>query len=114
MESEIWRRHAETETNPAKRLMYSMEFKRMLAYEEAAVKRFHHVIAVSEHDRKLMCRWVEPARVTVVPTGVDLQQYVPDDSGSEPEPLVMFVGAMDWEPNIDAVEYFCKEIWPRC
>jgi len=22
------------------------------------------------------------------------------------------VGAMDWEPNIDGVEYFCKEIWP--
>jgi glycosyltransferase involved in cell wall biosynthesis len=89
-----------------------VEFKRILAYEEAAVKRFHHVIAVSEHDRKLMSRWVDPARVTVVPTGVDLRQYVPDDSGREPEPLVMFVGAMDWEPNIDAVEYFCKEIWP--
>jgi glycosyltransferase involved in cell wall biosynthesis len=28
------------------------------------------------------------------------------------EPLVLFVGAMDWEPNIDAVEYFCREIWP--
>ncbi len=112
VESEIWRRHVETETNPAKRLMYSMEFKRILAYEESAVKRFHHVIAVSEHDRKLMCRWVESARVTVVPTGVDLQQYVPDDSGREPEPLVIFVGAMDWEPNIDAAEYFCKEIWP--
>jgi glycosyltransferase involved in cell wall biosynthesis len=24
----------------------------------------------------------------------------------------MFVGAMDWEPNVDAVEYFCREIWP--
>src|SRR5262249_55430716 len=28
------------------------------------------------------------------------------------EPLAVFVGAMDWEPNIDAVEYFCEEIWP--
>lgn len=113
VESEIWRRHAQTETNPAKRLMYSMEFKRILAYEEGAVRRFHHVIAVSDHDRRLICRWVDPERVTVVPTGVDLQRYVPDDSGREPEPLVMFVGAMDWEPNIDAVEYFCKEIWPQ-
>jgi len=112
VESEIWRRHAETESNPAKRLLYGMEFRRIRAYEEASVKRFHHVIAVSEHDRKLMSAWVDPARVTVVPTGVDLQQYVPDNSGREPEPLVMFVGAMDWEPNIDAMEYFCKEIWP--
>jgi glycosyltransferase involved in cell wall biosynthesis len=25
---------------------------------------------------------------------------------------VLFVGAMDWEPNVDAAEYFCREIWP--
>ena len=27
-------------------------------------------------------------------------------------PLITFVGAMDWEPNVDAVEYFCAEVWP--
>jgi glycosyltransferase involved in cell wall biosynthesis len=113
VESEIWRRHAATESNPAKRMVYGVEFKRILAYEKAAVQRFHHVIAVSEHDRSLMSEWVDPARVTVVPTGVDLEQYAPtEDSGGNGAPLVMFVGAMDWEPNIDAMEYFCKEIWP--
>jgi polysaccharide biosynthesis protein PslH len=112
VESEIWRRHAETETNRAKRAIYGMEFRKMLAYERATVQGFPHVIAVSEHDRKLMSAWVDPSRVTVVPTGVDLRQYQPDCSGREVAPLVMFVGAMDWEPNIDAVEFFCKEIWP--
>jgi polysaccharide biosynthesis protein PslH len=24
----------------------------------------------------------------------------------------VFVGAMDWEPNVDAAKYFCAEIWP--
>jgi polysaccharide biosynthesis protein PslH len=113
VESEIWRRHADLESNPGKRLVYSMEFKRMLAYEQTAVNRFHHVVAVSEHDRKLMSAWVDQDWITVVPTGVDLAQYAPDHSGREPQPMVLFVGAMDWEPNIDAVEYFCKEIWPQ-
>ena len=27
-------------------------------------------------------------------------------------PLITFVGAMDWEPNVDGVEYFCTEVWP--
>lgn len=112
VESEIWRRHAETEANPAKRLVYGLEFRRFLTYEEETVRRFQHVIAVSEHDKKLMSAWIDPARITVVPTGVDLSQYAPDDSGREPGPLVVFIGAMDWEPNIDAVEYFCSEIWP--
>jgi glycosyltransferase involved in cell wall biosynthesis len=112
VESEIWRRHAETEKNPAKKQIYAMECRKMLAYEKAAVQRFPQVIAVSEHDRKLMSAWVDPSRVTVVPTGVDLRQYRPDFSERDLRPLVMFVGAMDWEPNIDAVEFFCKEVWP--
>jgi glycosyltransferase involved in cell wall biosynthesis len=112
VESEIWRRHAETEKNSAKRKIYAMECRKMIAYEKAAVKRFPQVIAVSEHDRKLMSAWVDPSRITVVPTGVDLRQYKPDFSQQDLQPLVMFVGAMDWEPNIDAVEFFCKEVWP--
>lgn len=112
VESEIWRRHATTEASRAKRLVYEMEFKRIVAYEQAAVRRFHHVIAVSGHDKKLMSAWIDPSRLTVVPTGVDLQQYVSKVSGGEPSVLVVFVGAMDWEPNIDAVEYFCRQIWP--
>jgi glycosyltransferase involved in cell wall biosynthesis len=59
-----------------------------------------------------MTQWVDADRVTVVPTGVDLSEYRPDPSAPEPGQLVTFVGAMDWEPNVDGVEYFCNEIWP--
>jgi len=112
VESEIWRRHADTATDLVRRSMYKMESAKMLRYEQETVKRYPHVIAVSEHDRGLMEKWVAGSRITVVPTGVDLKQYRPDSSSSPSEPLVMFVGAMDWEPNIDAMEYFCGEIWP--
>jgi polysaccharide biosynthesis protein PslH len=47
-----------------------------------------------------------------VPTGVAANLYKPDASVSEDDSLVVFTGAMDWEPNIDAVEYFCREVWP--
>jgi len=113
IESEIWRRHAATESNPLKRQVYALEFRKMLRYERQTVRKFHHVIAVSEHDRSLMETWVEGSRITVIPTGVDLQQYRPDFSAKPAAPVVLFVGAMDWEPNVDAMEYFCQEIWPR-
>jgi polysaccharide biosynthesis protein PslH len=112
VESEIWRRHAATESSPLKRRMYAVEYRKMLRYESNAVRRFHHVIAVSEPDRSLMESWVEGSRITVVPTGVDLEQYRPDFSRQPQDPVVMFVGAMDWEPNVDAMEYFCRDIWP--
>ena len=118
VESEIWRRHAATAGNPAKKMIYRMEFRKMLRYERAAVCKFQHVIAVSDSDRSLMTQWVDGDRVTVVPTGVDLAQYRPDPANSDPNPLdasaplITFVGAMDWEPNVDGVEYFCTEVWP--
>ena len=123
VESEIWRRHAATADNPVKKMIYRMEFRKMLRYERAAVRKFQHVISVSANDRSIMMQWVDADRVTVVPTGVDLAQYCPDPTESAPAnsdpkplapsaPLITFVGAMDWEPNIDAVEYFCSEVWP--
>jgi polysaccharide biosynthesis protein PslH len=112
VETEIWRRHVLTEPSQLKKLVYGIEFLKMLRYERTRVQKFQHVIAVSDHDKRLMAAWVDASRITVVPTGVDLQQYKPEPSSQPTEPLVMFVGAMDWEPNVDAVEYFCGEVWP--
>jgi glycosyltransferase involved in cell wall biosynthesis len=112
VESEIWRRHAANGSGPARKLIYGLEFSKMLRYEQKMVRRFDHVIAVSEHDKNLMTAWVDPARVTVVPTGVDTGQFCPSQQPGQEEPLVVFVGAMDWEPNVDGAKYFCAEIWP--
>src|ERR1039458_4679805 len=38
VESEIWRRHAATAGNPAKKMIYRMEFRKMLRYERASRK----------------------------------------------------------------------------
>ena len=116
VESEIWRRHAETASNPFRKMMYQMEYRKMLRYEQSAVRRFQRVIAVSENDRSIMARWVDADHITVVPTGVDLAHFAPDahtsnTRASDAAPLVTFIGAMDWEPNVDGVEYFCGEMW---
>jgi hypothetical protein len=49
--------------------------------------------------------------VSVAPTGVDLAQFRAAAGESATEPLVMFVGSMDWEANIDGCAYFRREIW---
>jgi polysaccharide biosynthesis protein PslH len=112
VESEIWRRHATNGSSGLRKLVYGVEFAKMQRYEQAMVRRFDHVIAVSDHDQELMSAWVDAARLTVVPTGVDTEQFHPGPQPLPEKPLVVFVGAMDWEPNVDAVEYFCREIWP--
>jgi polysaccharide biosynthesis protein PslH len=113
VESEIWRRHAETNRSLGRKQMYQLEFARMLRYEQQIVKKFDHVIAVSEHDRSLMSAWTDPSRISVVPTGVDVSRFKAANHTQTSQPLVLFIGAMDWEPNVDGVGYFCREVWPR-
>lgn len=111
VETEIWRRHT-LNASGLKRTVYAREARKMLGYEQQTVQRFHHVIAVSESDRRLMSAWADSSRVSAVPTGVDLAQFRPDLTRTAEKPVVMFVGAMDWMPNVDGAEYFCREIWP--
>jgi glycosyltransferase involved in cell wall biosynthesis len=117
VESALWRRQARHEPNPLKRAVFKIEAGKMLRYERAAVRRFHHVIAVSEHDREQMSSWAEGHRISVVPTGVDLRTYRATAEEASVEtpggPLVLFLGSMDWEANVDGVDYFCREVWPR-
>ncbi|MBI3792007.1 MAG: glycosyltransferase [Gemmatimonadetes bacterium] len=114
VESALWRRQAEHPADAIRGLIYPIEARRMLAYEAAAVKRFHHVIAVSAHDRDQMVPWTRPERVSVTPTGVDVDTFAAGagDAG-QARPLVVFVGSMDWEANADGIDWFCRESWPR-
>ena len=85
----------------------------MRRFEPEQTRRFHHVIAVSEADRETMSPMVGREHISVVPTGVDLRKYQYDPAARPSGPLVVFTGSMDWAPNIDGVEFFCKEIWPQ-
>jgi glycosyltransferase involved in cell wall biosynthesis len=113
VESVLWQRQAAHEPNLVRRLAFSIEAGKMARYEPAAVRRFAHVIAVSDRDRDVMAAMTDPSRISVVPTGVDVGRF--RDAAATPPagPLVMFLGSMDWEANVDAVSYFCADIWPR-
>jgi glycosyltransferase involved in cell wall biosynthesis len=112
VESILWRRQASTERHPIKRLVYQLEAAKMDRYERATVKRFEHVLAVSDADRAAMAGMTDSDRIFVVPTGVDTKAFRPTGERLSPEPVVLFLGSMDWEPNIDGVQYFVSEIWP--
>jgi glycosyltransferase involved in cell wall biosynthesis len=113
VESALWARQAHHEGNPLLRLIYSIEAAKMRRYETRAVRRFRDIIAVSEHDRDLMSSMVDQSRITVVPTGVDVERFA-GLVDQPPKPgCTVFLGSMDWEANMDGVEWMCSEIWPR-
>ena len=112
VETMLWRRMADTEKSFVRKLSYKIEARKMAAYETRTLGRFQHVIAVSHHDRDTMLKLAPDCAITVVPTGVDTEQYKAAPSVSGRPPIIVFTGSMDWEPNIDAIEFFCRDVWP--
>jgi glycosyltransferase involved in cell wall biosynthesis len=112
VEAVLWQRQAAAERHPVKRLVYRIEAARMARYERAAVRRFEHVLAVSREDKASMSSMTDPARISIVPTGVDTRAFRPTRRET-PDPIVLFLASLDWEPNIDALQYFAGAIWPR-
>lgn len=113
VETVLWERRAQFAVTPVDRLISKIEHAKMARYEPAQARRFHHIFAVSEQDRQAMSGMVDASRISVIPTGVDLAKYRFDSELRPKRPLVVFTGSMDWEPNIDGVEYFCNDIWPH-
>ena len=113
VETSIWQRQAMCEKHWLKKVVFTMEAAKMRRYEAAAITRFHHVVAVSEIDRKLMVG-LDPRRITVVPTGVDLQQLRAAENSLNSGHEVVFLGSMDWEDECGCGPLFLREDLAAC
>jgi sugar transferase (PEP-CTERM/EpsH1 system associated) len=66
---------------------------------------------VTEAEADLLRQFAPGAPVFAVGNGVDLDYFRPA-AGPE-EPACVFVGALDYRPNVDAACWFCREVWPH-
>lgn len=95
---------------PSRRSPFDMaEFLKTRALERSLARRGWEVAVCSEVDRRALG---PQARVWVVPNGIDLPTEGPVTSPPPEVPTFVFVGAMFYEPNIDAVHFFAREIFP--
>jgi sugar transferase (PEP-CTERM/EpsH1 system associated) len=111
VEAMIWRRHYEVAGNAMWKAVSWWEFRRTEAAERRYLRLADHVLTVSEADRDAFSPVVNSERLTVIPTGVDVDYFQPMAVDEAPNSLV-FVGSMDWLPNEDAVLYFADAILP--
>ena len=116
VESEIWRRHAATETNRIRKRLLLDQWNRMLRFEGDALSAFDLVLAVSDADCQTFRRlYPDMLRggLQVVRTGVDSAFFAPVQTRGPRNAHLVFTGSMDWLPNEDGMVYFVREILPR-
>ncbi|MCL4394737.1 MAG: glycosyltransferase family 4 protein, partial [Chloroflexi bacterium] len=81
-------------------------------YELSHLPRFDRVVAMSDFDRDVFRRWMPTLSVQVIPNGVDCAHFDSIQRRGEP-PALLFVGNFAHPPNVDAVTFFVRAIWPE-
>ncbi|MCK4245210.1 MAG: glycosyltransferase, partial [Candidatus Omnitrophica bacterium] len=80
-------------------------------FEKRYYRKFKEIIVSSSIDGKIINSFCPQSNVTVIPNGTDCHYLRPVSSEPE-EPILVFSGVMDYEPNILAMTFFCKSIFP--
>jgi polysaccharide biosynthesis protein PslH len=111
VETVIWRRHVEHASNPLRRWYFGLQAARMFEYERRVSLAAGRIVAVSKTDAGEMRRLFGTTRVSEIPTGVNIEYFLPPGEAPAAADLV-FVGSMDWLPNVDGVVYFVREVLP--
>ncbi|HEY9627755.1 MAG TPA: glycosyltransferase family 4 protein [Coleofasciculaceae cyanobacterium] len=80
-------------------------------YEQKYCRKFSSIVVTTADDRQQMQVFHPHAAITVIPNGVDLEQFPCRTSDPGGQRLV-FIGAMDNRPNIDAAQFLSLEVFP--
>jgi len=106
------KRKWEVEKHPLRKRVLGSEWRRTRTIEGQVCRSFDHVIAVSEQDQQTLHHEFGAKNVSTLPTGVDTDFFRPFDDQPQPSNLV-FVGAMDWDPNEDGILWYLRDVYPR-
>jgi sugar transferase (PEP-CTERM/EpsH1 system associated) len=117
VDSDKWRQYAEKKSWPMSWL-YAHEARQLLRYERKIAGEFDATLFVSQPEADLF-RGLAPEsaeKIGFFNNGVDTDYFSPMHHGESPYPadkhIVVFAGAMDYWPNIDAVQWFAHEVFP--
>lgn len=113
VECQIAGRMRELESSLPRRMALSMHARNMERFEKRAFALADMVLAVSEEDRdRIDAMAGVPGKAILVENGVDENYYTPGMAQEIDPNSLVFVGSMDWLPNIDGVKWFVSEILP--
>ncbi len=93
----------------AGRLELEQQLAKWKAFETSAWQKVDCVVAMSQKDAGMV---TGARQVACFPNGVDTERFAPVETEPEPRRL-LFIGSLGHLPNLLALGFFLKEVWPR-
>jgi sugar transferase (PEP-CTERM/EpsH1 system associated) len=104
-------RRANQESNPVNRMRWFYNYLQVLDREIKLTKKADAVICMTNTDARELHKFCNSVPTYVINTGVDLDYFSPPEQPAM-APRLVFVGAFQHYPNVEAMTYFCREVMP--
>jgi glycosyltransferase involved in cell wall biosynthesis len=107
----IWENLAKGTKNIPKKTYLKILASQLKKYELSILKDVDGIATISSEDYKKYVSFKAAKPIVNIPFGVDLKKYEPGKEKTE-ENSIFHIGAMDWAPNVEGVDWFIKHVWP--
>lgn len=112
IESEMMFDRARKEPNLLKKAYFYQEGYKLARFEQKHCRQHTLNITCSDDDAVLLKQLFGVDEATTIENGVDTDYFQPAGLPNTQNSMV-FAGGLSWYPNLDAMLFFRKEIWPR-
>ena len=112
VDSVVLERYAGTMGRTPRAVYARMTARKMRFLEGETYAAADEVWVCSRTEQDFGRRFVPTARIAVVPNGVDLTALAPRATPAQVPDRLVFIGRMDYFPNLDGLRYFTQEILP--
>lgn len=113
IDSAKWAAYAQCRKFPLS-LGYALEAWKLRRYEKTLAESFGECTVTTSGELDEFRSFGLPNSCTLIPNGVNGEYYSPQAGGLEfKDGIIVFVGRMNYYPNIDGIQYFVKEILPE-
>lgn len=112
IESHMMIRRASKEGNYLKKGYFYLEGLKLKHQEKKWCSQFDVNITCSAMDTDRLNEIVGPLNSIDIPNGVDVEYFKPRETAKRNNSLI-FIGTMNWYPNIEAAEFLLSEVFPQ-
>ena len=102
-------RELSIENSAPKKALMHLEYAKLRRFERNLTQLPYEFVVCSEADKQILGGG---KKVWVIPNGVEIPQQHNDIGYSQQDPVILFIGVMDYAPNCDAVEFFAGQVMP--
>lgn len=108
----IWERLARQETVFWKKKYLKLLAKRLRNFEQSTLNQADLLLPISEQDAETFRSMGASKPMLVQSFGVDLSK-IPYSPAAQPPISLYHLGALDWQPNQEAIHFFLEQVMPK-